>query len=154
MMHNTCKDQLRRSEEQQQLEVQERQKAELICRNLELDMRTLANNIKQVAPLRTKTPFFCFFMSMVFKMNVSSPTSCNIAVNFSLLCLCFHWQLEEDLSETQRLLVQERSARTLQENLFNSHLRKQQEMEEENKRSVSMSNEVKLASRLALPGVM
>lgn len=51
MMHNTCKDQLRRSEEQQQLEVQERQKAELTCRNLELEMRTLANNIKQVAPL-------------------------------------------------------------------------------------------------------
>lgn len=50
MMHNTCKDQLRRSEEQQQLEVQERQKAELTCRNLELDIRTLANNIKQVAP--------------------------------------------------------------------------------------------------------
>lgn len=55
MMHNTCKDQLRRSEEQQQLEVQERQKAELTCRNLELDMRTLANNIKQVAPLRTNS---------------------------------------------------------------------------------------------------
>lgn len=53
-------------------------------------------------------------------------------------------QLEEDLSETQRLLVQERSARTLQENLFNSHLRKQQEMEEENKRNFSRSNEVKL----------
>lgn len=54
------------------------------------------------------------------------------------------WQLEEDHSETQRLLVQERSARTLQENLLNSHLRKQQEIEEENKRNVSRSNEVVL----------
>lgn len=53
-------------------------------------------------------------------------------------------QLEEDLSETQRLLVQERSARTLQENLFNSHLRKQQEMEEEHQRNVSRSTEVRL----------
>lgn len=69
--------------------------------------------------------------------------SCPTAIHFFFLCLGFHWQLEEDLSETQRLLVQERSARTLQENLFNSHLRKQQEMEEENKRTVSMSNEVK-----------
>lgn len=64
------------------------------------------------------------------------------------MLLYFAWvspgQLEEDLSETQRLLVQERSARTLQESLFNSHLRKQQEMEEENKRNVSRSNEVKL----------
>lgn len=142
MMHNTCKDQLRRSEEQQQLEVQERQKAELTCRNLELDMRTVANNIKQVA-----LEFFfccCFFMlMMVFQINVGSLTSCNDAIFFSL---CVHWQLEEDLSETQRLLVQERSARTLQENLFNSHLRKQQEIEEENKRTASMSNEVKLTS--------
>lgn len=53
-------------------------------------------------------------------------------------------QLEEELRETQRLLMQERSARTLQENLFNSHLRKQQEMEEENKRNISRSNEVKV----------
>lgn len=74
-------------------------------------------------------------------------------MNFSLLCLGFRGQLEEDLSETQRLLVQERSARTLRENLFNSHLRKQQEMEEENKRSVSMSNEVKLTSGRNLPAV-
>lgn len=66
---------------------------------------------------------------------------CNLIIFF--LRFGSHRQLEEDLSETQRLLVQERSARTLQENLFNSHLRKQQEMEEENKRNVSMSNEVK-----------
>lgn len=51
-------------------------------------------------------------------------------------------QLEEDHSETQRLLAQERSARTLQENLLNSHLRKQQEIEEENKRNLNKSNEV------------
>ncbi len=51
-------------------------------------------------------------------------------------------QLEEDHSETQRLLAQERSARTLQENLLNSHLRKQQEIEDENKRNISKSNEV------------
>lgn len=61
MMHNTCKDQLRRSEEQQHLEVQERQKAELTCRNLELEMRTLVNSIKQVAPQRTKKLFLCVF---------------------------------------------------------------------------------------------
>lgn len=53
-------------------------------------------------------------------------------------------QLEEDHLEIQRLLAQERSARTLQENLLNSHLRKQQEIEEENKRNISKSNEVSL----------
>ncbi|XP_071349203.1 ankyrin repeat domain-containing protein 26 isoform X7 [Trachinotus anak] len=96
MMYNTARDKLRRTEEQHQLEVQERQKVELTLRNLELEMRALANNMKQ---------------------------------------------LEEDHSETQRLLAQERSARTLQENLLNSHLRKQQEIEEENKRNISKSNE-------------
>ncbi|XP_041795118.1 ankyrin repeat domain-containing protein 26 isoform X4 [Chelmon rostratus] len=96
MMYNTTRDKLRRTEEQQQLEVQERQKVELTLRNMELEMRTLVNNMKQ---------------------------------------------LEEDHSETQRLLAQERSARTLQENLLNSHLRKQQEIEDENKRNISRSNE-------------
>ncbi|XP_032379301.1 ankyrin repeat domain-containing protein 26 isoform X5 [Etheostoma spectabile] len=96
MMYNTTRDKLRRMEEQHQLEVQERQKVELTLRNLELEMRTLVNNIKQ---------------------------------------------LEEDHSESQRLLAQERSARTLQENLLNSHLRKQQEIENENKRNMSKSNE-------------
>ncbi|KAG7230908.1 hypothetical protein INR49_024936 [Caranx melampygus] len=96
MMYNTTRDKLRRTEEQHQLEVQERQKVELNHRNLELEMRALASNMKQ---------------------------------------------LEEDHSETQRLLAQERSARTLQENLLNSHLRKQQEIEEENKRNISKSNE-------------
>ncbi|XP_078113573.1 ankyrin repeat domain-containing protein 26 isoform X2 [Sander vitreus] len=96
MMYDTTRDKLRRMEEQHQLEVQERQKVELTLRNLELEMRTLVNNIKQ---------------------------------------------LEEDHSESQRLLAQERSARTLQENLLNSHLRKQQEIEDENKRNMSKSNE-------------
>ncbi|XP_056272309.1 ankyrin repeat domain-containing protein 26 isoform X4 [Pseudoliparis swirei] len=96
MMYNTTRDKLRRMEEQQQLEVQERQKVELSLRNLELEMRTLVNNMKQ---------------------------------------------LEEDHSETQRLLAQERSARTLQENLLSSHLRKQQEIEADNKRNISKSNE-------------
>ncbi|XP_037308238.2 uncharacterized protein si:ch211-272n13.3 isoform X2 [Pungitius pungitius] len=96
MMYNTTRDKLRRMEEQQQLEVQERQKVELSLRNLQLEMRTLVNNMKQ---------------------------------------------LEEDHSETQRLLAHERSARTLQENLLSSHLRKQQEIEEDNKRNISKSNE-------------
>lgn len=51
-------------------------------------------------------------------------------------------KLEEDHSETQRLLAQERSARMLQENLLTSHLRKQQEIEDENNRNISKSNEV------------
>uniref|UniRef100_A0A3Q2DBA1 CCDC144C-like coiled-coil domain-containing protein n=1 Tax=Cyprinodon variegatus TaxID=28743 RepID=A0A3Q2DBA1_CYPVA len=50
--------------------------------------------------------------------------------------------LEEEHAETQRLLAQERSTRALQENLLNSHLRKQQEMEVENKRIISSSSEV------------
>ena len=71
---------------------------------------------------------------------------------FCIFCVVMHMvislmgyvtiQLEEDHSETQRLLAQERSARTLQENLLNSHLRKQQEIENENKRNISKSNEV------------
>uniref|UniRef100_A0A1A7X1G3 Ankyrin repeat domain 30B n=1 Tax=Iconisemion striatum TaxID=60296 RepID=A0A1A7X1G3_9TELE len=96
MMFNTTRDKLRRMEEQQQLEIQERQKVELAFRNQELEMRTLISNMKQ---------------------------------------------LEDDHSETQRLLVQERSARTLQESLLSSHLRKQQEMQAESKRSLSRSNE-------------
>ncbi|KAJ0069880.1 hypothetical protein NL108_016046, partial [Boleophthalmus pectinirostris] len=104
MMYNTTKDKLKRTEEQQQLEVQEKQKVELTLRNLELEMRTLVNNMKQ-------------------------------ASHISIL------GLEEDHSETQRLLAQERSARALQENLLNGHLRKQQEIEAENKRNISKSNE-------------
>ncbi|XP_074490083.1 ankyrin repeat domain-containing protein 26 isoform X7 [Sebastes fasciatus] len=96
MMYNSTRDKLRRTEEQHQLEVQERQKVELTLRNLELEMRTLVNSMKQ---------------------------------------------LEEDHSETQRLLAQERNARTLQENLLNGHLRKQQEIQDENKRNMSRSNE-------------
>ncbi|KAM4733889.1 ankyrin repeat domain-containing protein 26 isoform 10-T12 [Anableps anableps] len=96
MMYDTTRDKLRRMEEQHQSEVQERQKVELTLRNLELEMRTLMSNMKQ---------------------------------------------LEEEQTETQRLLAQERSARALQENLFNTHLRKQKEMEEESKINISRSNE-------------
>ncbi|XP_077424484.1 ankyrin repeat domain-containing protein 26 isoform X3 [Vanacampus margaritifer] len=96
MMYNTTGDKLRRTEEQRQVEVQERQKVELALRNLELEMRILVNNNKQ---------------------------------------------LEEDNSQTQTLLAQERSARTVLENLLNSHVRKQQEIEEENKRNISKSHE-------------
>lgn len=50
MMYDTTRDKLRRMEEHHQLEVQERQKVELSLRNLELEMRTLVNNMKQVHP--------------------------------------------------------------------------------------------------------
>lgn len=50
--------------------------------------------------------------------------------------------MEEDRNETQRLLAHEQSARALQEDLLNSHLRKQQEIEEKNLRNVTKSNEV------------
>ncbi|KAJ7998227.1 hypothetical protein DPEC_G00220400 [Dallia pectoralis] len=50
-------------------------------------------------------------------------------------------QLEEDRSETQKLLNQERGARALSETLLNNHVRKQQEIEEENRRTISRSNE-------------
>ncbi|XP_038164510.1 ankyrin repeat domain-containing protein 26-like [Cyprinodon tularosa] len=86
MMYNATRDKLRRLEEQQQMEVQVKQK-------VELDMRTLISNTKQ---------------------------------------------LEEEHAETQRLLAQERSTRALQENLLNSHLPKQQEVE--NKRIISSSS--------------
>lgn len=58
MMYNTTRDKLRRTEEQQQFEVQERQKVELTLRNLELEMRTMVNNMKQVHPLKLHL-FFC-----------------------------------------------------------------------------------------------
>lgn len=48
MMFNTTRDKLKRTEEQQQFEVQERQKVELTLRNLELEMRTVVSNMKQV----------------------------------------------------------------------------------------------------------
>ncbi|XP_061750561.1 ankyrin repeat domain-containing protein 26-like isoform X2 [Nerophis ophidion] len=96
MMFSTTGDKLRRTEEQRQLEVQEKQKVELTLRNLELEMRILLNNKKQ---------------------------------------------LEEDQSQTQTLLAQERSARTVLENLLNSHVRKKQEIEEENKRNINKSSE-------------
>ncbi|XP_058623747.1 ankyrin repeat domain-containing protein 26 isoform X6 [Onychostoma macrolepis] len=50
-------------------------------------------------------------------------------------------QIEEDRDESQRLLSHERSARALQEELLNNHLRKQQDIEEENLRNLNKSNE-------------
>ncbi|XP_056307637.1 ankyrin repeat domain-containing protein 26 [Danio aesculapii] len=50
-------------------------------------------------------------------------------------------QLEEDRDESQRLLSHERSTRALQEELLNNHLRKQQDIEEENMRNLNKSNE-------------
>ncbi|KAG7455850.1 hypothetical protein MATL_G00245450 [Megalops atlanticus] len=50
-------------------------------------------------------------------------------------------QLEEDRSEAQRMLSQERSARALQEGMLTSQLRKQKEIEEENRRNLSKSSE-------------
>ncbi|XP_068073575.2 ankyrin repeat domain-containing protein 26 isoform X15 [Danio rerio] len=50
-------------------------------------------------------------------------------------------QLEEDRDESQRLLSHERSTRALQEELLNNHLRKQQDIEEENLRNLNKSNE-------------
>ncbi|XP_023202649.1 ankyrin repeat domain-containing protein 26-like isoform X1 [Xiphophorus maculatus] len=96
MMYDTSKDKLKRLEEQHQFEVQDKQKVELSLRNMELEMRTLASNMKQ---------------------------------------------LEEEQHETQKLLAQERTSRALQENLLNNHLRKQKEMEAENRKSISRSNE-------------
>ncbi|XP_028813701.1 ankyrin repeat domain-containing protein 26 isoform X10 [Denticeps clupeoides] len=96
MLYEKTRDQLRRKEDQHQLEEEERQKLELSIRNLELEKRALINSIKQV---------------------------------------------EEDRNEIQRLLVQERSARSLQEEILNSHLRKQQEIEVENRKNLNKSNE-------------
>ncbi|XP_043083712.1 ankyrin repeat domain-containing protein 26 isoform X2 [Puntigrus tetrazona] len=50
-------------------------------------------------------------------------------------------QIEEDRDESQRLLSHERSARALQEELLSNHLRKQQDIEEENLRNLNKSNE-------------
>ncbi|XP_062316977.1 ankyrin repeat domain-containing protein 26 [Osmerus eperlanus] len=96
MLYEKTRVQLGRKEEQQRAEAEDKQTLQLSLRNLELDMRTLANNNKQ---------------------------------------------LEDDRSDMQRLLAQERSARALQESLLSSHLRRQQEVEEENRRNVSRSNE-------------
>ena len=64
MMYNTTRDKLRRTEEQQQLEVQERQKVELTLRNLELEMRTMINNMKQVIPLKYPSKYVVTFWNL------------------------------------------------------------------------------------------
>ncbi|XP_039882184.1 ankyrin repeat domain-containing protein 26 isoform X4 [Simochromis diagramma] len=94
MKYSTAADKMRRMDEEHQKEIQEMQKVHM---NLELEIKRLVNNMKQ---------------------------------------------LEQAHNETQRLLAQERSARTLQENLLSSHLRKNQEIEEENKRNMIKSSEV------------
>ncbi|XP_017160786.1 ankyrin repeat domain-containing protein 26 isoform X7 [Poecilia reticulata] len=48
MMYDTTKDKLKRVEEQHQFEVQDKLKVELSLRNMELEMRTLASNMKQL----------------------------------------------------------------------------------------------------------
>ncbi|KAG9328867.1 hypothetical protein JZ751_010097 [Albula glossodonta] len=101
MLYEKGREQLHKKEEQQRAEAEERQRLELSMRNLELEMRALVNNMKQ---------------------------------------------LEEDRSEAQRMLSQERSARALQESILSSHLRKQREIEEENRRNLSKSNELSEAS--------
>lgn len=65
MMYNNTKDKLRKIEDQHQLEVQERQKVELTYRNLELEMRTLVANIKQVW-------FFSVIFTFYFDCSVTS----------------------------------------------------------------------------------
>ncbi|KAJ8261949.1 hypothetical protein GJAV_G00160340 [Gymnothorax javanicus] len=88
LLYEKSREQLHKKEEQHRAEVEEHQRTELAMRNLELEMRALINNMKQ---------------------------------------------LEEDRSEAQRMLNQERSARALQEGVLSSHLRKQKEIEEENR---------------------
>ncbi|XP_062848878.1 ankyrin repeat domain-containing protein 26 isoform X2 [Trichomycterus rosablanca] len=95
------REQLRRKEEEQQAEMEEHHKMELKIRSLELEIRGLMNNMKQ---------------------------------------------MEEDRNEAQRLVAHERSARALQEDLMNSHLRKQQDFEEKHLRNVNKSNELPEAS--------
>ncbi|MCJ8736043.1 hypothetical protein PDJAM_G00254300 [Pangasius djambal] len=96
MLYDKTREQLFRKEEQHRDEAEEREKVELKMRNLELEIRALMNNMKQ---------------------------------------------LEEDRNEAQRLLAHEQSARALQEDLLNSHLRKQQDIEEKNLRNLTKSNE-------------
>ncbi|XP_023686914.2 ankyrin repeat domain-containing protein 26 isoform X5 [Paramormyrops kingsleyae] len=50
-------------------------------------------------------------------------------------------QLDDDHSETQRLLAHERSTRTVQEGILTKHLCKQRELEEENMRNFTKSSE-------------
>uniref|UniRef100_A0A4W3IVU5 Uncharacterized protein n=1 Tax=Callorhinchus milii TaxID=7868 RepID=A0A4W3IVU5_CALMI len=50
-------------------------------------------------------------------------------------------QLDEEQNDLQRVLSQERSARVVHEGIFNNHLRKQREIDEENKKSVSKNTE-------------
>uniref|UniRef100_A0A8C4SM48 Ankyrin repeat domain-containing protein 26 n=1 Tax=Erpetoichthys calabaricus TaxID=27687 RepID=A0A8C4SM48_ERPCA len=51
-------------------------------------------------------------------------------------------ELEDERDEAQRLLSQERSARSMQEGILNNHLRRQKEIEQENKVTLTKSTEV------------
>ncbi|TSK13388.1 Ankyrin repeat domain-containing protein 26 [Bagarius yarrelli] len=97
MLYEKTREQLFRKEQQHRDEAEEREKVELKMRNLELEIRALMNNMKQ---------------------------------------------LEDDRNETQRLLAHEQSARALQEDLLNSHLRKQQDIEEKNFKNLTKNNEL------------
>ncbi|XP_039617344.1 ankyrin repeat domain-containing protein 26 isoform X5 [Polypterus senegalus] len=51
-------------------------------------------------------------------------------------------ELEDERDEAQRLLSQERSTRSMQEGILNNHLRRQKEIEQENKVTLTKSTEV------------
>lgn len=50
--------------------------------------------------------------------------------------------MEEERNETQRQLCQEQNARTIQEDILNTHFWRQKELEEESKKVASKHSEV------------
>ncbi|XP_069085001.1 ankyrin repeat domain-containing protein 26 isoform X12 [Pleurodeles waltl] len=96
MLYDKSRDQLRKKEDQCCKEMEGRQQLELSLRNLELELRTLRNSLKQV---------------------------------------------EEERSEAQRLLSQERSARVVQEGILNNHLWRQKEEEEKKIKMITKMEE-------------
>lgn len=52
-------------------------------------------------------------------------------------------QVEEERDEIQRQLSQEKSARALQEGILNNHLWRQKELEEETRRTIGKSSDVR-----------
>ncbi|KAG2460317.1 ANR26 protein, partial [Polypterus senegalus] len=69
-------------------------------------------------------------------------------VIYDMLCTVVHEpkllnpKLEDERDEAQRLLSQERSTRSMQEGILNNHLRRQKEIEQENKVTLTKSTEV------------
>lgn len=57
MLYDKSREQLRKKEEQQRTEAEERQRTELAMRNLELEMRALVNNMKQVSRSSRRASF-------------------------------------------------------------------------------------------------